>query len=909
MPAVKLDYEKYILPNGLEVVLRQDRRLPIVAVNIWYHVGPAKEAAGRTGFAHLFEHMMFQGSGHIEDDTFFKHLEGAGASFVNGTTDFDRTNYMEDVPSNQLELALWLESDRMGFLLDRLDHQMLANQQDVVRNERRQSIENEPYGLPQEEVYHLLFPSNHPYYGMVIGSHEDIQAARLEDVRDFFSNYYVPNNASLAIVGDIEIESTKKRVEKYFATIPRGPDVEPVRIVTPPITDERRKVMTDKVELARVYQAWITAPIFEPGDAEAAIAARILGGGKASRLYKSLVYEKKIAQNVDADQQGLTLGSVFQISATAKPGHTAAELEAAIDLELEDLAQNGPTADELDGAKNSILSHIVSSLENLGGIGGVADRLNYYNHYVGDPGYLSRDLERYASVTAEGVRDVIQQSLRRESRVVVQVAPGEKLLPYNPPTPPPPLETTARRESAEPWRREVPKPGPLPTTPLARAKQFELSNGLAVYLVESHALPVVAGQLVLRSGSAADPVELPGLAGFSASMLDEGTGKRDALGVARDLESLGADLVIGTGSDGSFMTLHALRENFSAAMEIMSDVALDPTFPDREVERVRNDRLTALLQQRDSPFRTAVRMMGPALYGPAHPYGHTALGTEEALARIGREDLVRFYRSAYIPSNAALVLAGDLTEAEARDLAEEAFGAWQGAGHRIPEPPMGRPGAERVLIVDKPGSPQTLLLLAQLGVKRSDPDFISLDTMNQILGGLFTSRVNLNLRERHGYTYGAFSSVVERRGVGSIIVGASVRNDATGASIRETLHEVRGMLESEVGADELQLAKESLARSLPALFETSASTVATMGNLYLFDLPPDYYERLPARIGALTSTDVSEATRRHLAPDRMLVIAVGDGKLIEPQIAALRLGPIGYRSPDGKVVEVAERQS
>src|SRR5574341_120739 len=297
-PVVKLEFEKYTLPNGLDVILRKDSRLPIVAVNLWYHVGPANEAAGRTGFAHLFEHMMFQGSGHTEDDSYFKHLEGAGASFVNGTTDFDRTNYLEDVPSNQLELALWLESDRMGFLLDKLDQTMLSNQQDVVRNERRQGIENAPYGLPQEELFNLLFDKTHPYHAIVIGSHEDVQAARLQDVHEFFKKYYAPNNASLAIVGDIDIAKTKALVEKYFGTIPRGPEVDAVNVQTPPITEERRAVVTDRVELPRVYMTWITAPIFKPGDAEAVVAARILGGGKASRLYESLVYRKKIAQTV-----------------------------------------------------------------------------------------------------------------------------------------------------------------------------------------------------------------------------------------------------------------------------------------------------------------------------------------------------------------------------------------------------------------------------------------------------------------------------------------------------------------------------------------------------------------------------------------------------------------------------------
>ena len=297
-----LTFEKYTLPNGLEVILSEDRRLPLVAVNLWYHVGPANEEPGRTGFAHLFEHMMFQGSKHVPGDTHFRSLEGAGASDLNGTTDFDRTNYFETIPANQLELALWLESDRMGYLLDQVDQANLSNQQDVVRNERRQSVENQPYGIVEEALFHQLFPKEHPYYASVIGSHTDIQAAKLEDVKNFFKLYYAPNNASIAIVGDIDKAATKALVEKYFGTLKQGQPVPKPSVQTPPISAERRAVVQDRVELPRVYMAWLTSPIFKPGDADADIVSTALGGGRSSRLYKKLVYEKQIAQDVSAAQ-------------------------------------------------------------------------------------------------------------------------------------------------------------------------------------------------------------------------------------------------------------------------------------------------------------------------------------------------------------------------------------------------------------------------------------------------------------------------------------------------------------------------------------------------------------------------------------------------------------------------------
>jgi zinc protease len=406
-----IPFEKFKLKNGLEVILSEDHRLPLVAVNLWYHVGPANEVVGRTGFAHLFEHMMFEGSKHVGAKAHFKHLEGAGASLINGTTDFDRTNYFETLPSNQLELALWLESDRMGYLLETLDREKLSNQRDVVRNERRQSIENAPYGLVEEEQFHQLFPKGHPYYASVIGSHADIEAARLKDVREFFKQFYTPNNASIAIVGDINKEQVKQLVERYFGPIPSGPPAPRIDVKTPPITSRKEVTVTDQVQLPRLYMSWLTPSIYTAGDAEADLASHILGGGKQSRLYKKLVYERQIAQDVTAENQSLLLGSVFTIRVTAKPGVQLEELEKAVNEELFEFRKNGPAPREVDGARNTTEMRIISRLERLGGFGGVADRLNEYNYFTGDPGYLPKDLERYNKVTSAALKQFADQYL------------------------------------------------------------------------------------------------------------------------------------------------------------------------------------------------------------------------------------------------------------------------------------------------------------------------------------------------------------------------------------------------------------------------------------------------------------------------------------------------------------------
>jgi zinc protease len=912
-PKVKIDYVKYTLPNGLDVILSEDHRLPIVGVNIWYHVGPANEEPGRTGFAHLFEHFMFKGSGHIPDGMHWKYLQGAGATLVNATTDFDRTNYIEDLASNQLELALWLESDRMGFLLDDLDQYKLSNQQDVVRNERRQTTENQEYGLAEEELFHQLFPKGHPYFANVIGSHEDIQAAKLEDVRQFFQRYYCPNNASLAIVGDIDIPRTKALVEKYFGTIPRGAEVPPIRATTPPITSERRATVTDNISLSRVYMGWITPAAFRSGEADGAVAAVILGGslplpwsrdgGKSNRLYKKLIYEMQIAQDVVAKQDPEQLGSIFQISATAKPGHTAQELAQAIDAELKRLATEGPTKAEVEAAQRTLYAGTVSSLERVGFFNGIADRLNRYNYYVKDPGYLEQDLKRYAAVTPESVKRFVAQYLTKDSRVVVDAVPGEKVLPPSPPTPPTPERTAEPVESRETWRQNPPEPAPAPPLGLPTPKRFALANGLTVYLVEDHHLPLATASLTFRAGSASDPPDLPGLAGFTAVMLEEGTETENSLAIADRLQSLGATLWNRSGVDDGSLGVQCLSGQARDAIGMLADVALHPAFPEREIERVRQNRLTELTQERDSPPETAGRIFQNCLYGPTHPYGHPALGTEAALHKISREDMLRYYRVSYTPGNAALVIVGDVRESDARKLAQDLFGGWQGEAPKQPAVPAGAAGGPRIVIVDKPGSPQTRLVIGQLALPRNDSGFDRLSLLNSVMGGGFTGRINMNLREAHGYTYGMYSNLTENRGPGCIIASAGVRTDVTGAAISEVLKEVQGMIDRPVTEEELTRAKGSRVSGLPGRFQTEGSVAYQVAELFTFGLPDDYYRTLPSRLQAISAPDLAAAAREYLTPKQMTIVAVGDRAKIAPQMESLGLGPISYRDPDGNALD------
>jgi zinc protease len=902
--APKITFEKYKLPNGLEVILSDDKRLPMVSVNIWYHVGPANEEKGRTGFAHLFEHMMFQGSKHVPPNTHFKFLESAGASEVNGTTDFDRTNYFETVPSNQIELALWLESDRMGYLLDQLDAAEFANQQDVVRNERRQNIENEPYGIAEEAVVNELFPLGHPYHANVMGSHQDIQAAKLDDVKRFFKEYYTPNNATLAIVGDFDKEPTKALVEKYFGTLKKGDPVRPVNVETPSITAEKRKVVTDRIELPRVYVAWLTPGYFKPGDADADMTATILGGGKSSRLYKHLVYDKQIAQDATASQGSLALKSMFEIEVTARPGHTAEELEKAIDAELDALRQTPPTDAEIERARNTIQTHLIEGLEKQGGFGGVADRLQTYNHYLGTPDYLSQDLQRYDKASAASVHDFVVANLSNSGRLIVYAEPGKQELAPPVPTPPAakakPGEGTESVNADEAWRGDPPKPGAMRPLNLPVPQSAELANGLKVILNQRTGMPVVAADLVVRSGGDSNPNDKPGLAAFAAALLDEGTASRTAPQIADELAQLGASLTTSSTMDASFVAGQSLTKNFPRTLDLLADVATHPAFPAEEIERQRASRLADIVQQRSQPQPLASRITAAALWGEHHPYGYPAIGTEASIKAISRDDMSAFWKQNFVPNNAALVVAGDISMQDLKALADKAFSGWAKGTAEAPKIGAAETTHARVIIVDKPGAPSTTVRVAGMGVPRSTPDFHPIEVMNMSLGGLFSSRINMNLREEHGYTYGASSTFVFRRAGGYFVVGGDVRSDATAPSVTEILKELGGMKTKPLTPTELQMSKDSLARSVPAMFETSGSAAGTFADTYVYDLGLDYFSKYGEQTEAVTADAAAAAAQKYVQPDKLVIIAVGDRAKIQPALEKLKLGSVEVWNTDAK---------
>jgi zinc protease len=906
LPEIK--YDKFTLPNGLTVLTHEDHRLPLVAVDLWYHVGPLNERAGRTGFAHLFEHMMFEGSEHVGEKAHIKYVQSAGATDVNGTTDFDRTNYFETMPSNQLELALWLESDRMGFLMEGLDRTKLANQRDVVRNERRQG-EGRPYDVADEQVFHMLFPKEHPYYGEVIGSHADIESARIADVREFHQQFYTPNNASIAIAGDFDPSQLKSLLTKYFGPIPQGPPVEPVRVSTPPITSQKRDTITDTVQLPRLTVAWLTPAAYTPDAYTVEAALFALGGAKASRLDTEMVYKSQAAQSVTCSSQAYKLAGVTECDITAKPGVKLEDLEATFWKELDKLQQEGPTAEEVEAAKALALTGKISGLQRLGGFGGVADTLDRYNQYTGDPGFLPKDLAMMEAVSVANTKAAAVKYLSKNSSVVVYCVPGKKVLddiPRSPENTDADVKITnpytPEFEKAQDWRKDKPAAGPAPAIHLPEPTEFSLDNGLKVLLVEEHALPVVTAELVSRAGSENAQPGKSGLATLASEIMSDGTQSRSLEKLAQDQERIGAHIGTTASMDSGAVSVNMLTQHAGEGLDLLADVALHPAFRPEDVERRRKQRLVRLAQETDSVQSMALRV-GPRLVFGDQPYGMSANGTVDSIKALTPSDISSFYTDHYGPADSVLVMAGDVTRAEAEKFAKQYFGGWTGhaaASPSIPTPPASP--STHIVIVDKPGAPQTALFAFGLGVPQSSPDADAITIMNYTLGGSFGSRINMNLREQHGYTYGASSAFREYREGGAFFAGGLVRTDVTAPAAKELMSEIRNFPDKPSTSEELAAAKEASMRSLPGRFETNFAIADAMSNIFVYNRPLDYFAKLPAKYDAVTQDDVARIAKTYLHPDQLIIVTAGDRSKIESSLKDAGLGPIEVRDLNGNPV-------
>ena len=881
------DHQKIRLLNGLDVIFVRNCRLPLVAVNVCYHVGAANDPLGHGGLAHLCEHLMFEGSKNIKAGNHFRLLLSAGATEINATTQFDRTNYFETLPRQDLELALWLESDRMGFFLDALTSKKIATQRDVVFNERRDG-EASPYFIIEDKVFELLFPAPHPYRNRIIGSRRDIATAGATQVVNFFRQYYCPNNASLAVIGDFDLEAAKASVQKYFQTLPEGPRASVALPALPPIMQERRAVVADEIEQNCVYMGWILDPIYQPGDAEAELISQILGNGYASRLHAGLVCGKRLADAVQTQYLSLKHGSIFQIQATARKGVSSEALQFAIDEELATLRDEGPSNYEVAVAVKAIETRMFTTLQRLGGFGGVADRLSCYDHYLGDPNYLSKDLERYRSATPAAIMRVAQQKLGSHARVLVFGVPGRKVLcePVTFPSEGPSHSDHRVSGQSENWRSCPPFGIRRSTTMLPQFVTFTLANGLIVYVVEQQDIPVVSASLVALAGTGDNDPNLPGVASFTAQILRENAGSCSSLQTTQREQDIGAALQVICSVDDVSIGMTSLSSEINSAIGLISDTCLNPRFDPEDVERIRLRRCSTILRSNKYPPFVALDAFHERLYGLDHPYGAPIGGSISSNEQISGQHLVQFWRNFYVPNQAALVISGDIRAARALVLAERYFGHWRYAANKSSVPQVKKLQKGGLFILDMPDAVQAYLVIGALGIARSNNEYIAFQVLDNILCGLFTSRINTHLRQECGYTYSLSSLLSYYRLEGTCGVAGSIHPSAVGFAVKYILEEMKNLCLNPPRAEEISLAKNAIGLSLAGTFETNQQVVRSLSDLFTYALDADEYDTIVERLSAVSDIHLQELASRYFHHDSLLVVVVGDRSNIQAQLRA-----------------------
>ena len=882
---IDIPYQKFVLKNGLTLIVHEDHKAPIVAVNIWYHVGSKNEKPGRTGFAHLFEHLMFNGSENFNKD-YFEPFERIGATDQNGTTNEDRTNYFENIPSSALDVALWMESDRMGHLLGAIDKAKLDEQRGVVQNEKRQG-ENEPYGKVFSVATPNLFPAGHPYSWEVIGSMEDLNAASLEDVKEWFKAYYGAANAIIVIAGDVDVKTAREKVEKYFGDIPSGPPVAKHNLWIAKRTGEHRQQMEDRVPQERIYKFWNVAQWGSADSDYLNLVADALSSGKSSRLYKRLVYDDQIATDVQASTYSSEIAGIFLIQASARPGQPLAKVEKAIDEEIARFLGEGPTAAELQRVKTQHRARFIRGIERIGGFGGKSDVLAMNQVYAGNPDHYKTTLKRVTDATAADLKGAANRWLS-DGVYALEVHPF------------PEYATTQTNVD----RKKLPEAGPPPEAKFPDFQRATLANGLKIVLAERHSIPQVNFQMMVDAGYAADQSILPGTGGMTLSLLEGGTKRRNALQISDELLRLGANLNAGSDLDTSTVSMSALKENLDASLDVFADVILNPSFPPEDFGRLQKQRLSQIQQEKVQPIGIALRVFAGLLYGPGHAYSNplTGSGTEESVSRLKREDLMKFHQTWFKPNSATLIVVGDTTMAEIKPKLEKLFQGWQRG--EVPAKNIGTvalPQKQVVYMVDRPGSEQSVILASNLAPPKANKDESAIETMNSLLGGTFGSRINMNLREDKHWSYGAGSLLFDARGQRPFIAYAPVQTDKTKESIAEIVKELKGIVGSRpVAPEELVKAQASLTLTLPGSWETMSALGSSIGNIVRYGLDDRYYDSYANKIRALQVADMVPAANVTIKPDKLVWVIVGDRAKIEAGIRELGLGEIRVIDADGK---------
>jgi zinc protease len=885
LPEIDIPYQKFVLGNGLTVVVHEDRKAPIVAVNVWYHVGSKNERPGKTGFAHLFEHLMFGGSENARG-SYIQALQRIGATDLNGTTNPDRTNYFQNVPTSALDYALWIESDRMGHFLGAIDQKTLDLQRGVVQNEKRQG-ENQPYGVARQLLTENTYPAGHPYSWSTIGSMEDLNAASMADVQEWFKTYYGPSNTVLVLAGDIDAKTAREKVERYFGAIPAGPPVAKHRAWIAKRTGMHRQTVQDRVPQARIYKVWNIPQAGQADTDYLDLVSDLFSVGKSSRLYKRLVYDDQIATDVAAFVSPHEIGSQFGIQATARPGQDLAKVERAIGEELKRFLESGPTPQEMQRAKNQYFANFIRGVERIGGFGGKSDRLAMSQVFFGSPDGYKTALRHVREATGENLRAAANRWLADGVYVLeVHPFPQHKTISTN-------LD-----------RAKPPAPGTPPQLKLPALQRATLSNGLKVILAERHEIPVVNFWMKVDAGYAADQFAAPGAASLTTTVIDEGTRTRNSIEISDALSSLGAEMSASSNLDLSTVQLSAIKTNLDASLELFADVILNPSFPEADFEREKQQQLARIQREKVAPEATALRVMPALLYGGGHAYGNpmTGSGTEASVAKLTREDLVKFHENWFRPNNATLIVAGDTTLNELKPKLEKLFAAWR-AGD-VPKKNIAAVQHQAkpvVYVIDRPGALQSVIFAGHVAPPTNNPSEIAIDTMNMVLGASFSSRLNMNLREDKHWSYGVRTLFFDARGQRPFIALAPVQTDKTKESLVEIAKELREIAGSRPPTDtELRSAQDMLTLSLPGSRETVNSVGGSISELVQFGLPDDFHLTYAGKVRALRAADLADVAKSVVRPDNLVWVVVGDRAKIEPGIRELGLGEIRLIDADGK---------
>ena len=886
---VSIPHQKFVLDNGLTVIVHEDHKAPVVGVSMWYNVGSKDEPNGKTGFAHLFEHLMFNGSENLPGD-YFTYLQQIGATDVNGTTSFDRTNYFQTVPTGALERTLFMESDRMGHLLGAVSQKVLDNQRGVVQNEKRQG-DNRPGGLVFYEVLKNLFPEGHPYYHTTIGSMADLDAASLGDVAAWFHNRYGPNNAVLVLAGDIDAAAVRPLVEKYFAAIPRGPVNNPAQAAIPTLVAPKSLVMKDHVATTTVSRYWAVPGLLDRQLVALDVGGSVLGGLASSRFDKTLVRDEQIAVSASANMYALQRVGIFFVQATVKPGIDPALVEKRLDELIAQYIAEGPTEAEVQRATLGEVGGRIRALEQVGDFGGKAVTLAEGQTFAGDSDFYKKTLATYASITPAEVQAAMKQWLTRPA-LSVRLEPGER---------PPYVETQFKPDGKVPPsktaavpgpKRDIPPVGQLSSLDFPDVTHTRLANGIAVDYAQRSAVPVTQLALSFDAGDAADDPAARGVQGLALGMLEEGTSKLDAQAFSEAKERLGVEIDTSSSLDRSTVTMSALSANLSPSLGLVGDMVREPAFAASALARVKAQSLTAISQLQKDPNGIAARALPALLYGPNHPYAALRGGDAAALTAVTREDLLAFKDRWLRPDNLKIFVVSDRPLAEIMPLLNEQFGTWQASAAPKGVKSFGatpaRPATSRIVLIDRPGSPQSVISGGQLTPLDPKGDVVAASTANDVLGGDFLSRINMDLRESRGWSYGAYGNLSLREHSVPYVISAPVQANRTGEAIAELDKLVGGILGANaISADELGRVTANSINELPGRFETSSAVLSAMMTNDLLGRPDDYYETLAGRYRALTAPTVNSALRQVLARKGFVWVVVGDAASVKPQLAKL----------------------